>query len=147
MIATMQQPILIVMHQETSTPGRVGHALRQRGYPLDMRRPRFGDPLPETMAEHAGAIVFGGPMSANDERRFRPPRDRLAQAVPLKEKKPFLGICLGAQMLAHHLGSRVFKHPDGHAEVGYYPIRPTDIGPHGLRPMARAGLSVASRGL
>jgi GMP synthase (glutamine-hydrolysing) len=31
-------------------------------------------------------------------------------------------------MLAHHLGSRVYQHPDGHAEVGYYPIRPTEIG-------------------
>ena len=31
-------------------------------------------------------------------------------------------------MLAHHLGSRVYRHPDGHAEVGYYPIRPTEFG-------------------
>ena len=123
----MLQPILIVLHQETSTPGRLGHALRQRGYPLDVRRPRFGDPLPETMAGHAGAITFGGPMSANDTTDFiRREIDWLA--VPLNEKKPFLGICLGAQMLAHHLGSRVYRHPDGHAEVGYYPIRPTDIG-------------------
>src|SRR5258708_22443422 len=66
----MLQPILIVMHQETSTPGRIGHALRARGFPLDMRRPRFGDPLPETMADHAGAIIFGGPMSANDTDDF-----------------------------------------------------------------------------
>src|SRR3977135_2798235 len=66
----MLPPILIVMHQETSTPGRVGYALRQRGYPLDLRRPRFGDPLPETMAGHAGAIYFGGPMSANDTDDF-----------------------------------------------------------------------------
>ena len=36
----MLAPILIVLHQETSTPGRMGHALRQRGYPLDVRRPR-----------------------------------------------------------------------------------------------------------
>src|SRR6516225_3742671 len=122
----MRPPILIVLHQETSTPGRLGHALRQRGYPLDVRRPRFGDPLPETMAGHS-AITFGGPMSANDTTDFiRREIDWLA--VPLKEKKPFLGICLGAQMLAHHLGSRVYRHPDGHAEVGYYPIRPTDIG-------------------
>ena len=35
-------PILIVLHQETSTPGRVGNALRALGYPLDIRRPRFG---------------------------------------------------------------------------------------------------------
>ena len=142
----MLRPILIVMHQETSTPGRVGHALRQRGYPLDLRRPRFGDPLPETMAGHAGAIYFGGPMSANDTDDFvRREIDWLA--VPLREKKPFLGICLGAQMLAHHLGSRVYQHPDGHAEVGYYPIRPTDIGRRGLRSLAGAGLSVASRRL
>jgi GMP synthase (glutamine-hydrolysing) len=92
-----------------------------------VRRPRFGDPLPETMAGHAGAIIFGGPMSANDTDDFiRREIDWLR--VPLKEKKPFLGICLGAQMLAHHLGSRVYRHPDGHAEVGYYPIRPTAEG-------------------
>src|SRR6266851_4749768 len=123
----MLQPILIVMHQETSTPGRVGHALHRRGYPLDKRRPRLGDPLPETMAGYAGAIIFGGPMSANDRDDFvRREIDWLE--VPLGEKKPFLGICLGAQMLAAHLGSRVFKHPDDHAEVGYYPIRPTEVG-------------------
>ena len=46
----------------------------------------------------------------------------------MKEKKPFLGICLGAQMLAKRLGARVYKHADGHAEVGYYPIRPTAEG-------------------
>ena len=123
----MPQPILIVLHQETSTPGRIGHALRQRGYQLDLRRPRFGDPLPESMALFDGAIVFGGPMSANDTDDFIR-REIDWMAVALREKKPLLGICLGAQMLAHHLGSRVYKHPDGHAEVGYYPIRPTDIG-------------------
>ena len=120
-------PILIVLHQESSTPGRVGHALQERGYALDIRRPRFGDPLPDTMAAHAGAIIFGGPMSANDGHDFIR-REIGWLAVPLKEKRPFLGICLGAQMLAHHLGARVFRHADGHAEVGYYPIRPTEIG-------------------
>jgi GMP synthase (glutamine-hydrolysing) len=120
-------PILIVLHQESSTPGRIGHALQERGYPLDVRRPRFGDPLPESLGAHAGAIIFGGPMSANDGHDFIR-REIGWLAVPLKEKRPFLGICLGAQMLAHHLGGRVFRHADGHAEVGYYPIRPTEIG-------------------
>ena len=60
------RPVLIVLHQETSTPGRVGNALRAMGYPLDVRRPRFGDSLPATLAGHAGVVVFGGPMSAND---------------------------------------------------------------------------------
>jgi len=123
----MQQPILIVLHQQHSTPGRIGNALQQLGYRLDLRRPRFGDLLPPTMAEHAGAIIFGGPMSANDQDDFiRRETDWIG--VPLKESKPFLGICLGAQMFAQHLGGRVFRHPEGHAEIGYYPIRPTPAG-------------------
>jgi GMP synthase (glutamine-hydrolysing) len=123
----MQQPILIVLHGEHSTPGRIGNALRDLGYPLDVRRPRFEDPLPSTMAEHAGAIIFGGPMSANDADDFiRREIDWIG--VPLREHKPFLGICLGAQMFARQLGGKVFRHPEGHAEIGYYPIRPTSAG-------------------
>ncbi|MCP1746883.1 hypothetical protein ABIF65_008972 [Bradyrhizobium japonicum] len=37
-------PVLIILHQESSTPGRVGNALRALGHRLDIRRPRFGDP-------------------------------------------------------------------------------------------------------
>jgi GMP synthase (glutamine-hydrolysing) len=123
----MPDPILIVLHQEHSSPGRVGQALTKLGYPLDIRRPRFGDSLPETMANHAGAVIFGGPQSANDTDDFIK-REIDWIAVPLRDQKPFLGICLGAQMMALQLGSRVYPHPEGHAEVGYYPIRPTDAG-------------------
>ncbi len=123
----MKRPVLIVLHQEHSTPGRVGQMLVNRGLPLDIRRPRFGDPLPETLSDHAAAVVFGGPQSANDPDEFvRREIDWLE--VPLKEGKPFLGICLGAQMLARQLGARVYPHPEGYAEVGYYPIRPTAAG-------------------
>jgi GMP synthase (glutamine-hydrolysing) len=123
----MQQPILIVLHQEHSTPGRIGQALRQFGFPLDVRRPRFDEKLPQTLDQHAGAVIFGGPMSANDADEYiRREIDWIS--VPLKEQKPFLGICLGAQMCARALGGRVFRHPQGHAEVGYYPIRPTAAG-------------------
>jgi GMP synthase (glutamine-hydrolysing) len=123
----MSQAVLIILHQEQSTPGRVGYALRDRGYTLDIRRPRFGDPLPTTMADHAGAVIFGGPQSANDNEDFiRREIDWIG--LPLKEQKPFLGICLGAQMLAKQLGERVFTHPQGMAEVGYYPIKPTAAG-------------------
>jgi len=123
----MRPPVLIVLHGELSTPGRIGQALSSRGIPLDIRRPRFGETLPTTLKDHAGAVIFGGPQSANDDDPFiRGEIDWLA--VPLKEDKPFLGICLGAQMLARHLGARVYKHAEGHAEVGYYPIRPTTAG-------------------
>ena len=78
------------------------------------------------MPEHAGAMIFGGPMSANDTDDFI--RREIDGSNSAAGEKRFLGICLGAQMLAHHLGSRVYRHPDGHAEVGYYPIRPTVVG-------------------
>lgn len=116
--------ILIVLHQEHSSPGRIGRLLIEDGYTLDIRRPRFGDPLPKTMQAHDGAIIFGGPMSANDADDYIK-REIDFIGAPLKEWKPFLGICLGAQMLARHLGHRVAPHPDGRIEAGYYDIRPT----------------------
>ena len=119
--------ILIILHQELSTPGRIGRLLREQGYSLDIRRPRFGDPLPGKMDAHDGAIIFGGPMSANDNEDYlRREIDWIG--VPLACGKPYLGICLGAQMLARHLGHRVAPHPEGRVEVGYYPIRATATG-------------------
>ncbi len=119
--------ILIVLHQENSTPGRVGYLLEQRGFALDIRRPRFGDPLPQSMQEHVGAVVFGGPMSANDEEDYvRQEIDWIS--VPLRDGAPFLGICLGAQMLSRQLGGQVDLHPCGLVERGYYDIEPTEQG-------------------
>ena len=48
----MTRQILIIVHSEASTPGRIGHELVQRGYRLDIRRPCLGEALPETLAEH-----------------------------------------------------------------------------------------------
>lgn len=119
--------LLIILHSETSSPGRVGMMLRDKGHGLDIRRPCLGDPLPETLAEHGGAVIFGGPMSANDPDDYiRTEIDWIG--VPLRENKPFLGICLGAQMMAKHLGASVGPHDEGHVEIGYYPISPTPAG-------------------
>ena len=126
-MAGAREKILIVLHQENSTPGRVGHVLKERGYTLDIRRPRFGDPLPDSMEEHAAAVIFGGPMSANDPDDFVK-REIDWTEVPMRDGAPFLGICLGAQMLAKQLGARVDFHDKGHAEIGYYPLTPTEAG-------------------
>lgn len=122
-----KQPVLIVLHQERSSPGRVGQMLEEKGYPLDIRRPVLGQELPKTLKDHAGAVVFGGPMSAND------PDDYIKTEinwldVPLKENKPFLGICLGAQMLVRHLGGKVEADREERTEIGWYPIHPTEHG-------------------
>jgi GMP synthase (glutamine-hydrolysing) len=123
-----QRPkILTVLHQELSSAGRVGQVLVESGFDLDIRRPPLGDRLPDTLDEHAGAVVFGGPMSANDTDDFVR-RETEWLSVPLMEDRPFLGICLGAQMLVNHLGGTVGGHDDGLVEIGWYPIRATPEG-------------------
>lgn len=121
--------ILIVVHQPTSTPGRVGRLLRERGYGLDVRRPCMGQALPRSVRDYAGVVVFGGPMSANDCQELDFIRKEIDWlATPLKEGVPYLGICLGGQLLARQLGAKVAPHPEGRAEIGYYPLRPTEYG-------------------
>jgi GMP synthase (glutamine-hydrolysing) len=127
MLARPRPRILTVLHQETSSSGRVGHMLIERGFDLDIRRPPLGDTLPETLEEYAGAVVFGGPMSANDQDEFVK-RETEWLKVPLKEDKPLLGICLGAQMMVNHLGGKVAGHGDGLVEIGWYPLKATEEG-------------------
>ena len=126
-LRTDKKPILIILHQDRSSPGRVGQMLMAKGHGLDIRRPALGDPLPETLSQHAGAVVFGGPMSVNDEHDYvRREIDWIS--VPLKEEKPYLGICLGAQMLVRNLGGEVGPHRDGQTEIGWYPLEATEAG-------------------
>lgn len=119
--------VLIVLHQEHSTPGRIGIALKAMNVRLDIRRPSCGEPLPDRLADHDGVVVFGGPMGANDTLDWVR-REIKWLETPLAEDKPLLGLCLGAQMLARALGARVFSYDDKRSEIGYYPIEPTLIG-------------------
>jgi len=122
-----RKPVLIVLHQHLSNPGHVANWFRAHGFPLDIRRPRYGEKLPETLEHHTGAVIFGGPQSANDNEEFLRIETEWI-SVALKEEKPFFGICLGAQMLARNLGATVDFHDEGHAEMGYYPLHPTAQG-------------------
>lgn len=123
----MSKPVLIILHQEHSTPGRVGYALQQRGFTLDMRRPPLGEPLPKDLQDYSGVVIFGGPMSANDPDAFIGEEIKLIERT-LRAETPFLGLCLGAQLLCRAMGTRVYKHPDEETEIGYYPLRPTRAG-------------------
>ena len=94
-LAIMHQPILIVLHQEHSTPGRVGNALRELGYrarraPAAVRRSAAGDHGRSCRRHH---------LRRPDERqrrgRFHPPRDRwIARAAQ------------GEQAVSRHLSRR-----------------------------------------
>ena len=122
----MAEQILIVVHQEHSTPGKVGEFLTRRGFRLDRRCPNLGDPLPDDLADYAAAVVFGGPMSANDDHL-----DGIKAELGWLEKTalpsdcPLLGICLGAQEMARVLGAKVGPHQDGFVEIGYFEVQPT----------------------
>ena len=66
-------------------------------------------------------IVLGGPMSVTDEHGYpwlRSEKQFIAEAV--EHGKIVLGICLGAQLIAHALGAHVF--PNRNKEIGWFPI-------------------------
>ena len=62
---------------------------------------------------------MGGPMAVYEMDRYPFLKDEaklIEQAI--KAEKHVLGVCLGAQMLAHVLGARVY--PGGQKEIGWY---------------------------
>lgn len=121
--------LLLVMQTPDADAGRCARKLRKRGYRLDYCYPLSGQPLPTGLDGYAGAIVFGGPMSANDDSKRPGIRAQLDWIhTALESGQPFLGICLGAQLLARALGATVRPHPAGWAEIGYFPIQPTAAG-------------------
>lgn len=117
--------VLAVVHQEQSRTGRVGQLLESWGYEVERCCPAIGQTLPADPSRYAGVVVFGGPMSANDCTTLpgiKAELDWLPKV--LDTQTPFLGICLGAQLMARTLGGRVDVHPQGRAEIGYSEITP-----------------------
>ena len=116
---------LLIVHQKRSDPGDVGKKLIERGYILDIRRPSSGEKLPESMEAHDLAVIFGGPMSINNSAYEFIKYEIDWINVVLKSGKPFLGICLGAQMLAKNLGGTVKSCIDNSYEIGFFDLTPT----------------------
>lgn len=90
------------------------------GHSLSVTRQYADEALPD-LASADWLIVLGGPMSVHDddelpwlagEKRF------IEQAIG--RGKIVLGICLGAQLIAHVLGAKVYANRD--REIGWFPV-------------------------
>jgi GMP synthase-like glutamine amidotransferase len=97
--------------------------LEAAGYRITCSRLFESDQLPEPDAIDL-LIVMGGPMSINDEDEFPwlVPEKRFIREV-VESGRPVLGICLGAQLIANVMGSRVYPNPV--KEIGWFPIHGT----------------------
>lgn len=124
----MRNTVLTIIHQPRADAGLIGRKLRARGLKLDVRRPFAGHSLPERLDNYVAVLVFGGVMSANDTHidGIRTELDWLPKV--LEAERPYLGVCLGAQLMAKTLGAPVAPHPEGLVEIGYFPVRATPAG-------------------
>lgn len=117
--------VLVIVHQKHSTPGRVGELLQARGYILDRCCPCLDHPLPPDPCAYAAVVVFGGPMSANDHGCLAGIGHEIEYTKRVLDcGVPYLGICLGGQILARACGSEVAPHPECHVEIGYTRVEP-----------------------
>ncbi|MDP9174141.1 MAG: gamma-glutamyl-gamma-aminobutyrate hydrolase family protein [Planctomycetota bacterium] len=102
---------VILQHLAHEGPGRIVPILRDFGIPTEVRRLYQGDEVPTDLDELRVLIVLGGSMSVTDIGNAKYPF--LAQEVELIKRviaadRPMLGICLGAQLLAHSAGAKVY---------------------------------------
>lgn len=124
----MDRTVLALRHVAFEDLGALGPLLRERGF--DVRWWDAGIDPPALLHRAAGhdlVVVLGGPIGAFEEAEYPFLRDELALiGARLRDARPTLGICLGAQLMARALGAGV--RPMGHKEIGFLPLALTDDG-------------------
>jgi GMP synthase (glutamine-hydrolysing) len=132
--------ILIIQNVTSEGPGTIADHLRETNTSvasIDLER---GHAIPD-IAPFSHVIILGGPMAVYemDKTPYLKDEARLIEKA-IKTGKHVLGVCLGAQMLAHVLGSRVY--PGGQKEIGWYDVALTD---EGMQDRCMAELAVEGR--
>jgi GMP synthase (glutamine-hydrolysing) len=118
---------LVLQHIGCEPPGVFTGVLDRHGVGIETVELDEGGALPDWRATDL-LVVMGGPMGAYDEAEhpwLAGEKQWIAAAV--LAGKPYLGVCLGAQLLAASLGARVGPGPA--PEVGVLPV---DLTPDGL---------------
>jgi GMP synthase (glutamine-hydrolysing) len=116
-------PVLAVLHNLSDAfTGHADAPLRAAGVELDERKLLDGDPLPAAH-EVDGIVSFGGDQSVRDiaaDPLMAAEAELLRHAVA--SGVPVLGVCLGAQLLAHALGGSVTRLP--RRMITWAPVEP-----------------------
>lgn len=120
--------LLILQHDPLVGLGNFEEVLKEKGFEWDVMDYSRNDSIPtyENFIErYSGLIALGGPQSVNQTPKdpFLLAGSRLLVAV-LEHKKPYLGICLGAQMLSYACGLEVKRAQKPHR--GWHEIRLDD---------------------
>jgi len=123
--------LLILQHVHVEHPGIFRSFLREDGHDWVTVQLGEGEPLP-SLKNFDALWVMGGPMDVWEEDRYPWLRDekRLIQNAVEERGMPFLGLCLGHQLLAEALGGtcKKAKRP----EIGVMPVQLTEVGADGI---------------
>src|SRR5215472_9443503 len=114
--------IWVLQHHPVENLGAIADALEEAALAWQYVRVFDGAPIPANMKGAGGLIVMGGPESAYQLDRYPYLRDeiRLIENA-LRDNKPILGVCLGAQLLAAALGATVKRGES--REIGWYSVQ------------------------
>ncbi len=116
----------VVRHVAFEDLGSFGPLLEGAGFDVSVMDAGV-DELAEPVVRSDLVVILGGPIGVYEEERYPFLSDeRRALSQRLREGRPTLGICLGAQLMAAALGARVY--PGGHKEIGWGPLQLTAVG-------------------
>ncbi|WKX69240.1 type 1 glutamine amidotransferase [Streptomyces sp. XD-27] len=116
------QAVLVIQNTPSGGLERMGGWLREAGLLLEVVHAHTGEPPPATLGHRALVVLGGGFLPCEDERAPWLPAVRHLTGQALQDGNPMLGICLGAQLLAHVAGGTV-RGRHGAPEYGSTPIR------------------------
>lgn len=99
--------IHIIQNDPEVPPGNIAVNLEAMGLPFFVHHPYQAEPLPD-LRDVTALIVMGGAMGANDDGRhpFLHDLKRFIRGA-VTAGVPYLGVCLGGQLLAAAMGARV----------------------------------------
>jgi GMP synthase (glutamine-hydrolysing) len=123
----MDDKILIIKHVSNEGPGLIKTFFENQGWSVELVDFSGGDVLPGDLNGIAAVVILGGPMNVYEEEKypFLKKEDDFISRL-LVEEIPFLGICLGAQLLSKACQGRVFKSDT--EEIGWYTVNVTREG-------------------